>query len=123
MTDTTNKPDESRLLTDEELIEASRFDAEGKWILDEGNQLTGRRQVAKAQDAKTASILKAQIEERDKRIAELQESFKMLQELSKAECQERVERIFREIEEGNVLRISTLGDWWQALKKQEGVGK
>jgi len=37
------------------------------------------------------------------------------------ECQERVERIIKTIEEGNVLRISTMGDWWQDFKKQEGV--
>lgn len=49
-------------------------------------------------------------------------------QLMDAECQARVERIIQEIEHfaslapnGDIIEILLDGNWWQALKKQEGV--
>ena len=94
-----SKPSEERLLTDGEVDE----------VPSTGRYSTWRRELLKAQDAKTASMLQA-------------------------ECKRRVERIFREAEEGMagldlnhpeyysrqgfVVMPAKL---WQTLKKQEGL--
>jgi len=112
------KPDESRLLTDDDFIQLFTEEQRTQGVPDKYNfpeAIAGNacyhRVLAKAQDAKTASI-------------------------KDAECQRRVERIFEEIEEhdfsydryGNPLmnldfRTSDgrqyVAPWWQALKKRE----
>ncbi len=93
------KPDESRLLTSEEIMAITHCLGISKNYED----------IAKAQDAKTASI-------------------------KDAECQQRVERIFNKIEskmaiercDPDVMPYFTDYYWmpidiWQALKKREGI--
>lgn len=109
------KPDENRLLTDEEIKEIEKvppedYGAPPNWWL------RANKRVAKAQDAKTTSI-------------------------KDAECQKRVERIFEEIDNINAYigsyeatinskrAISLRGSglyfdidgFMKALKKQEGI--
>lgn len=102
------KPDESRLLTDEEM--QSTFQDN---ISVRGGGFWRPEEIAKLQDAKTASVLEA-------------------------ECQQRVERIMAELEEhyqtfdksgDPIVNIDYRGAngsrkeirWWLGLKKHEGV--
>jgi len=117
------KPDE-KLLTDEQIYEILGANKNcnlpyvySKWL----------GLLLKAQNAKTASIKDAEIKNLIVKIIELNGQL-LEYKLGKkdAECQARVERIFKEIEE-----ISLLGDaggkvvisnmWLLAFKKREGV--
>lgn len=118
------KPDESRLLLDEEILEASQVSMllpNGKLDPDSG-YLTGRRQVAKAQRDLTASIKEAEFAERIKQYE--RNSNKIIDTLCKekdVECQARVERIFKVLDKNYADKTFAGEDWWQALKKQEGI--
>lgn len=91
-----------RLLTDEEIKQACRNAYVWYPVVS-----TAHRNIAEAQRDLTASI-------------------------KDAECQERVERIFREMEacmgediteyrDGHVSYLTIPADTWQALRKKEGV--
>lgn len=123
--------DESRLLTDEEIV----FELNcSKGIVDtyDPNLLQVVKDIAKAQDAKTASILKAEgIKEKEKAYKQgMIDQYIECAKRDEAKCQARVEGIFKEIEEKIILVTSyaiftranpdKLKDW-QAIKKQAGI--
>lgn len=116
------KPDESRLLTDEEI---DALDAE--FTSDQLGSHAHENKLVATQDAKTAPI-------------EYKRGYDDACKVKDAECQARVERIFREIEKILFVEYGTIGGlkalWfkeslefqpielynlWQALKKQEGI--
>ena len=95
------KPDESRLLTDQQLR-----DLQDEGLVYPEDAVILQRDTAKAQDAKTASI-------------------------KDTECQIRVDRVFKKIEadmgedttgyrDGHISYKTIPTGRWQALKKQEG---
>ena len=120
--------DETRLLSKEEI------DAlDDEFSDDEMGSYMQEDKLIKAQDAKTASIKDTEI----KRLKEDHEiKRQMLGEVFRDKCQQRVERIFKEIEKQAFLRLEVnavdekihpvrhmniLEKEWQTLKKQEGI--
>ena len=87
------KPNESRLLGLDEIRASHDY-----WNVLTDNAAKRIAPITQAQDAKTARI-------------------------KDQECQQRVERIFKEIEdyEDGHININPPGYFWQELKKKEGV--
>ena len=120
------KPDESRLLTEEQWIENG-----GEWRSSYEQYL----KILQAQDVKTASIKDARFKELcancDSWLWKSGEKQEII-DRKNAGCQQRVERIFKDIETQNPVDeilggiILTPKQWQalknKALKKQEGVG-
>ncbi len=132
------KPQPDRLLTPEEIdnnwpIETPQYDTIEETLME--GILIGAKAIAKAQRDLTASIKDAECQglKEELRIgniltAKLTDKCRELE----AECQQRVERAFREIEEYHTTtfhghnNIFITDDEWQSLKdkelKQEGKG-
>ena len=85
------KPDQSRLLTDEKIKTLPIIDRISR--SDKPLWLKRCISVAEAQRDLTASIKDAEIDKRDKRILELQDSFRMSQEMSDARIEALIEEL------------------------------
>lgn len=113
------KPDESRLLTEEEM-KSILLEVADRYYDAEVDVNVGHTVLVKAQDVRTASIKEAEHYE-DMFVLQSANADALIRqaEWKEAECQARVERIFEEME----TRWETLGldsYWWQALKRREG---
>jgi len=102
--------DEDRLLTDEQIMEAT-----GAPMV-----LSGHRRLV----AKTAAIKDAEYHQAVKKASsELADLHRRELEAKDAECQQRVEMIFKEIEDKGLFQnpehIVLSGSEWQALKKSK----